>query len=67
MKKMTYFVMALALVLGLAQCKKEQLETPQNEGNSVMITLDVKGDNNAKVDVNPPDVTFEYGDEIIVA
>lgn len=67
MKRMTYFVMALALALGLAQCKKEQLETPQNEGNSVMITLDVKGDNNAKVDVNPPDVTFESGDEIIVA
>jgi hypothetical protein len=67
MKRMTYFVMALALVLGLAQCKKEQLETPQNEGNSVMITLDVKGDNNAKVDVNPPHVTFERDDEIVVA
>ena len=67
MKKMTYFVMALALVLGLSQCKKEQLETPQNEGNSVMITLDVKGDNNAKVDVNPPHVTFGAGDQIIVA
>jgi hypothetical protein len=67
MKRMTYFVMALALVLGLAQCKKEKLETPQNEGNSVMITLDVKGDNNAKVDVDPPDVTFGTGDEIVVA
>ena len=67
MKRMTYFVMALALVLGLAQCKKEQPETPQNEGNSVMITLDVKSDNNAKVDVDPPHVTFEAGDEIIVA
>ena len=67
MKRMTYFVMALALVLGLAQCKKEKLETPQNEGNSVMITLDVKGDNNAKVDVYPPDVTFGTGDEIVVA
>ncbi len=67
MKKVTYFVMALVLVLGLAQCKKEKLETPQNEGNSVMITLDVKGDNNAKVNVIPPDVTFEAGDQIIVA
>ena len=67
MKRMTYFVMALALVLGLAQCKKEKLETPQNEGNSVMITLDVKGDNNAKVDVDPPHVTFRTGDEIVVA
>ena len=67
MKRMTYFVMALALALGLAQCKKEKLETPQNEGNSVMITLDVKGDNNAKVDVDPPHVTFEKDDEIVVA
>ena len=67
MKRMTYFVMALALVLGLVQCKKEQPETPQNEANSVMITLVVKGNNNAKADVDPPEVTFENGDEIIVA
>jgi len=65
MKRMTCFVMALALVLGLAQCKKEQLK-PENEGEQVMITLDVKGDNNAKADVDPPHVTFEDGDEIVV-
>jgi len=66
MKRMTCFVMALALVLGLAQCKKEQLK-PENEGEKVTITLDVKGDDNAKVDVDPPYVTFESGDEIQVA
>jgi hypothetical protein len=66
MKRMTCFVMALALVLGLAQCKKEQLK-PENEGEKVTITLDVKGDNNAKVDVDPPYVTFRTGDEIQVA
>jgi len=77
MKRMTYFVMALAMVLGLAQCKKEKLETPQNEGNSVMITLNVNGDastgsankgTRVKVDPNDnPMVTFEDGDKIEVA
>lgn len=66
MKRMTCFVMALALVLGLAQCKKEQLK-PENEGEKVTITLDVKGDDNAKVNVNPPNVTFQRNDEIQVA
>ena len=75
MKKMTYFVMALAMVLGFTQCKKEQLVEPtENEG--VFITLDVDGGNNgnSKVVVNPtghtnPDyatVTFEEGDSIFV-
>ena len=51
MKRMTYFVMALALVLGLAQCKKEQ-PTPQSEDNVVMITLNVGGGNNNGSRVN---------------
>ena len=72
MKRMTYFVMALALVLGFTQCKKEQ-PTPQTQG--VRITLNVNGGNsNSRVDVNPtghtdPDyatVTFEEGDVIYV-
>ena len=69
---MTYFVMALALVLGFTQCKKEQ-PTPQSQG--VRITLNVNGDNsNSRVIVNPtghtnPDyatVSFEDGDVIYV-
>lgn len=69
MRRMTYFVMALAMVLGLAQCKKEQPVTPQNEG--VMITLNV-GDNSnvSRANVEPDatsQVTFESGDEIYVA
>lgn len=73
MKRMTYFVMALALVLGLAQCKKEQ-PTPQNEGNVVMITLDVDGGastgsatDGSKAEVDPPHVNFVDGDTILVA
>ena len=53
MKKMTYFVMALALVLGFTQCKKEQTPT-NNESEGVFITLDVNGGNsNSKVIVDP--------------
>ena len=65
--------MALALVLGLAQCKKEQ-PTPQSEGNVVMITLNVDGGastgsatNGSRAEVNPPHVTFVEGDTILVA
>ena len=48
MRKMTYFVMAMALVLGFTQCKKENLE-PETEGKQVMITLNVGGgDNNGE-------------------
>ena len=72
MKRMTYFVMALALVLGFTQCKKEQ--TPaNNETEGVFITLNVKGGNNGSrviVDPNAPQgyatVTFEDGDVIYV-
>ena len=72
MKRMTYFVMALALVLGLAQCKKEQPVEPISEGNGVHITLDVNGgsNNGTRVNVDPngnPMVTFEQGDTIEVA
>ena len=68
MRKLSTILLAVALVLGLAQCKKEQ-PTPQSE--SVMITLNV-GDNNkgTRANVNPTgadQVTFENGDKILVA
>lgn len=68
MRRTLYSVMALALVLGFTQCKKENLE-PENEGKQVMITLNVGGgDNNgSKAVVTPPSVTFETGDKILVA
>ena len=72
MKKMTYFVMALALVLGFTQCKKEQ--TPaNNQTEGVRITLNVNGGNNgSRANVNPnaqegyATVTFENDDVIYV-
>lgn len=78
MKKLTVFVAALALTLGLAQCKKEQVNaTTENETEleGVRITLNVDGgSSNSRVIVNPtghtnPDyatVTFEEGDVIYV-
>ena len=72
MKRMTYFVMALAMVLGFTQCKKE--ETPaNNQTEGVFITLDVNGGNNgSRVNVNPTGadgyatVAFEDDDIIYV-
>ena len=63
MKKLTYIIMALALVLGLAQCKKEQ---PKPQGEMVYITLKVGSD--AKHTVNPANGKVDYttGDKIYV-
>ncbi len=68
MKRTLYFVMALALVLGFTQCKKEQPLEPTNDGNGVRITLNVEkgGNNGTRVDVDPPHVDFEEGDQILV-
>ena len=72
---MTYFVMALALVLGFTQCKKEQMPA-NNQTEGIRITLDVNGGNsNSRVIVDPTGnngqynyatVNFESGDVIYV-
>ena len=58
-------IVVAALLLGMTQCKK--YDTIMYDSNSVKITLDVAGD--VKLGVNPETgaVTFEDGDEIIVA
>ena len=70
MRKLTFIVMALAMMLGFTQCKKDQIE-PQNQGGKVNITLNVnKGGNNnncSRVNVTGPDVNFVQGDRILVA
>ena len=69
MRRTLYFVMALAMVLGFTQCKKEQPLEPTNEGNGVRITLNVEngGDNGSRAEINPPHVSFRNGDRILVA
>ena len=66
---MTYFVMALALVLGFTQCKKEQVNTPGNETKTVNITLNVGGNGGgSRHDINTTTgaVDFQDGDVIYV-
>lgn len=67
MKRMTLMVTALALVLGLAQCKKEQPAEPQD--GQVRITLNVDNGGASKgsrVNVSGVDVNFTTGDKILV-
>ena len=65
MKRISMILMAFALVLTMTQCKKNE-ETNQDE--TVTITLDVKGNNGSKVDVNTitGTVNFETGDKVYV-
>lgn len=68
MKRTLYFVMALALVLGFTQCKKEQVNTPENETKTVNITLKVGGNGGSRHTINTEngDVDFQDGDVIYV-
>ena len=65
MKKISIILVVFAMVLSLTQCKKNEA-TDQNE--TVTITLEVKHNNGAKVDVNPAigTVDFETGDKVYV-
>ena len=60
--------MALALVLGFSQCKKEQVNTPENETKTVNITLKVGSNGGSKHDINTTTgaVSFQNGDVIYV-
>ena len=46
MKRISSIIIAVALLLGMAQCKKQ--ETPASEGKTVKITLNVGGNNNGR-------------------
>ena len=65
MKKTIMILAAMALVLGLPQCKKQT--SGVMEGN-VEISLDVSAHKGSRIDVNPAtgDVAFEYGDVVYV-
>lgn len=67
MKRISIIVTTLALLFILTQCKKEQ-NTQSIEGESVAITLDIKG-NGTRMDVNTVtgEVTYQNGDVIYVA
>ena len=69
MKRLSTIIMALVLALGLTQCKKEQPVTPELQGDTYTISLSVKSNNGAKVDVNTVTGAVDYatGDQIHVA
>ena len=73
MKKTSYILMALALVLGLTQCKKEKVESvvPELQGEKYTIALNMGGESNAKAEIYPfggtAPVYYTEGDVIHVA
>ena len=75
MKKISTIVMALVMVLAISQCKKNEQNASDNQGEAVTITLDVNGastgsaTSGSRVIVNPATgtVDFENGDQIIVS
>ena len=72
MKRLSYILMAFALLLGLAQCKKDQPQNP--EGEKVYITVKVNDgastgsatDGAKGVDPSTGEVSFENGDKLYV-
>ena len=68
MKRISTIIMALVMLMTMAQCKKDNPTTPDNQNNVVTIILDVKGNNGSRVDVNTTTgtVDFEIGDMVYV-
>ena len=52
MKRLSTIIMALALVLGMSQCKKQEIPTNGNGGEKVHITLNVNNGENISVNVD---------------
>ena len=75
MKKTSYILLALAVVLGLTQCKKDKVDNvaPELQGEKYTIALNLGGETDAKADIYPFDgndiapVYYTVGDIIQVA
>ena len=67
MKKLSAIIIAIALVFGLSQCKKDKPVTPDAEDGMVYVTVNV-ANNGAKHEVYPSTGTyvFENGDKLYV-
>ena len=52
MKRLSTIIMALALVLGMSQCKKQETPAHGNGGEKVYVTLNVSNGENLAVNVN---------------
>jgi len=69
MKRLSLVLVSVALVLGMAQCKKNVEPVVPGGGNTetVNLTLNVGGNSKVDVDTDTGAVTFESGDVIFVA
>lgn len=70
MKRINTIIIAIALLLGLGQCKKNELpvtpETPEVEGNQVYISVSVNGGSKHIVYPESGVYFFETGDKLYV-
>lgn len=67
-RKNTMLLLACVMMLGFTQCKKEEPITPdENGGVRITLTVDGGDNNGSRVNVDPPHVTFQSGDQILVA
>ena len=68
MKRLSLVLVSVALMLGMAQCKKNvKTVTPVATGEPMSISLDVTGGSKVGVDPSTGIVTFSIGDKIYVA
>lgn len=68
MKRIRIIVTALLVLAALTHCKKEEQVSSASEGNTVDITVNIKGNGGSRVDINTGTgtVTYESGDKIYV-
>ena len=69
MKKLSTIIALMVLLLTVPQCKKEEQPSPSSEDKGVAITLNIKGNNGSRMDVNTStgEVEYENGDVVYVA
>lgn len=68
MKKLSTIIALMVLLLTVPQCKKEKQPSPSSENKGVAITLNIKGNNGSRMDVNTStgEVEYENGDVVYV-
>ena len=67
MKRISILAIAVALVTTLAQCKKTETPTNDNEGGKVHITLDVSSNSRVIISPETGGTAFEQSDKVLVA
>ena len=67
MKRLTLIITALVLVMGMAQCKKNDNTAASDEGKGVFVSLTAGLDDGAKTEILPSGlVNWSIGDKLYV-